>query len=347
MTIKLQQIFETPDQYLFTFENEDAIFVEMDREAYYRSIFLDRRISPKGATGHRVRAAALIEQLERAKPSPLCYIFHVAHCGSTLLARALDVAEANLVYREPMTLRYLGVLAAGTERAAAPADGWQRRMRLATAMLGRRYNAAGPAIVKANVPVNFMLSELMQLDPQQPAILLYATLENYLLAVLRSSDHQSWVGRVTGEVGAGIGRQIGGFDPDSGVAKAAAQLWLAQALIFAEALRRFPNVVSLDAETFFAQPGQAVAAAFAHFGQPRTEAEIAATIGSDLFSRYSKNPQLEFSNARRLGLREQSRAELRSQIDEARRWLTQRPGFERLPKSFERPLVGEGGELSS
>ncbi|MGD9980392.1 MAG: hypothetical protein AB7H66_06535 [Hyphomonadaceae bacterium] len=347
MTINLQGIFERPDLYLFAFENEDAILVEMDRAAYHRSIFLDRRIAPKGNTGHRVRVSALFEQLVAAKPAApeLCYIFHVAHCGSTLLARALDVADANLVYREPMTLRHLGVLAAGATSGATASEGWTKRLRLATAMLARRYNMAGPAIVKANVPVNFMLSEAMALNPRQPAILLYATLENYLLAVMRSPDHQAWVGRVTGEVGGGLARELGDFDPSQRVARLAAQLWLAQMLIFARALETFPTTVSLDAEALFNEPRRVITAAAQHFGQPRSDEDVDAAVGSELFSKYSKNPQQEFSNERRLGIRDEARRGLQAELDDARRWIEGRAAFERLPSQLQRPLASSGPSL--
>lgn len=338
----LQALFETPDQYLVTFEQADALLVEMDRAAYHRSIFLDRRMAPKSTKIERVRAASLYDRADQQPPPDLCFIFHVAHCGSTLLARALDVVDANLVCREPMTLRQLGVQAAGS--APLPQD-WAARLRLATALLNRRYAEAGPVIVKANVPVNFMLTELMALNPRQPAILLYATLENYLLAILRSPDHQRWVQHVTGEVGAGIERRLGAFERDRSLAATAAQLWLAQLLAFDELLNRSPSATCLDAEDFFNQPRQSLAAAFKLFGQTRSDAEIESTIKGELFSRYSKNPQLEFSNESRLGQREEARAQLQDEIAAAREWIERQPAFARLPRRLQRPLVGAGGAL--
>lgn len=37
------------------------------------------------------------------------WIFQMAHCGSTLLARALDDPGASLVLREPLSLRQTAV----------------------------------------------------------------------------------------------------------------------------------------------------------------------------------------------------------------------------------------------
>jgi hypothetical protein len=120
----------------------------------------------------------------RATPAN-SWIFHVAHCGSTLLARALDAPGANLVLREPLALRQLAL-------APDPA-----RLAVTTAMLSKRYQADAPTLIKANVPVNFLLPELVALNPGARAIFLYLGLDDYLLAILRSDDHRAWLRRVT------------------------------------------------------------------------------------------------------------------------------------------------------
>ena len=70
------------------FDLDEVLFVPMDLAAYQRSIFLDHRISPAGEGSWQV-PLALLGPAE-ANPPQLGWIFHVAHCGSTLLARALD-----------------------------------------------------------------------------------------------------------------------------------------------------------------------------------------------------------------------------------------------------------------
>src|SRR5437868_14523592 len=103
-----EALFATPDHYLFAFDDNCAIFRAMDRAAYHRSIFLDRRISPAGEAAFEVPLAPLLawhEQQPAAPPPRIGWIFHIAHCGSTLLARALDLPERSLVLREPLALR--------------------------------------------------------------------------------------------------------------------------------------------------------------------------------------------------------------------------------------------------
>src|SRR5436305_6486131 len=107
MALTLDDLFASPDHYLHSFEGDAAVFVSMDRAAYCRSIFLDGRISPVPGGAMRVPAAMLAGRVPR--PAPTGWIFHVAHCGSTLLARALDQVQTNIVLREPLALRQLAL----------------------------------------------------------------------------------------------------------------------------------------------------------------------------------------------------------------------------------------------
>ena len=107
MALTLDDLFASPDHYLHSFEGDAALFVPMDRAAYHRSIFLDTRISPASSRSMKLPVSALTGH--SAKGQATGWIFHVAHCGSTLLARALEAAESKIVLRGPFALRPLGV----------------------------------------------------------------------------------------------------------------------------------------------------------------------------------------------------------------------------------------------
>ncbi|WP_159982519.1 MULTISPECIES: hypothetical protein [unclassified Novosphingobium] len=278
------------------------MFVPMSRAAYHRSIFLDGRISPEGEGALRVPLATFQDTVARA--SRTGWVFHVAHCGSTLLARALDQPATNLILREPLALRQL---------ALAPD---QRRLALVAAMLGKRYRPEAPTIVKANVPVNFILPQLVALDPGAPAIFLYLDLRDYLLAILRSADHRAWVGRVTHQLGGYLGDLTG-----LGIGECAAALWLAQIRAYANALAALPNGRSLNAERFFADPPAVLAAAAAHFSVPMDTATVMAVADGPLFATYSKNPSLSFDNTDRIRRREELRSSLEEDMAAAQTWI--------------------------
>ena len=310
MPITPAQLAATPDHFLHRFEGEDAIFVAMDAAAYRRSIFLDRRISPAGDQEIQLAVAALIHlPVQPATPPPLGWIFHMAHCGSTLLARALGELGDNIVLREPFALRQLAF-------EPDPA-----RLALVMAMLARRYAAHAPTIVKANVPVNFLLPAITARDPGARAIMLHCQLPDYLLAILRSDNHRGWLRNVTTQLGGNLGDLSRASD-----AQRAAALWLAQTRRFADALGAMPDARSLDAERFFAKPGATLAAVADHLGVAARPDAIAALVAGPLFATYSKNPALAFDNAARLARREVLEPALAAEIGAARHWLDRTAG---------------------
>lgn len=296
MPPSLTDIAASPDHYLHSFEGAEAVIAAMDRAAYARSIFLDARISPASEAAMRVSANTLAQ----AAPSPqtTAWIFHVAHCGSTLLARALEAVSTGLVLREPMALRQLAF-------APDPA-----RLRLVLAMLARRYGGEEPTLVKANVPVNALLGAIAIADPAAPAVFLYLGLEDYALAVLRSPQHRGWVRQ--------IAAQFAGAVPGVSDPACLAALWLWQMRAFAAALDAMPNAVTLDAEQFYADPAATLTALAPRLGRKADPARIAEVAAGPLFSTYSKRPGAAFSNAARLERRAMLAAELAGELADVR-----------------------------
>lgn len=341
-----REIFKRPNLFLLAFEPAHGVFVEMNREAYHRSIFFDMRIAPVKKDGLKIPLAPLIELQERefSEIRPISYIFHVAHCGSTLLARALDEPGENLVVREPMPLRQLAVEAGSGFYGAPAPDAWKKRLDLACALLGRSYTPNGPVIVKGNVPVNFIAKQLVDRSPGQPSILLYFPFEHYLLAILRSPNHRKWVGSVIGELQRGVSAHAP-LAAGMSVAQGAAALWLAQMRIYADILATHPKAASLDAEVFFNHPREAVAASFRHFGMSCPDERLDAIIGGELFARYSKNPSVAFDNSARLARRDALKKEMAGELDEARNYVLRALESEPLPAKLANPLTGESPDL--
>lgn len=302
MALTLADLLTCPDHYLHALDGEDAVFVPMDRAAYHRSIFLDGRISAAAAGSMRLPLAALSGHVPQ--PARTGWIFHVAHCGSTLLAQALDAPEHNLILREPLALRQV---------ALAPDP---QRLAVVTAMLGKRYRPDAPTIVKANVPVNFLLPELVALDPSAPAIFLYLELRDYLLAILRSADHRAWLHRVTQQLVSHLGDLAGLGDGER-----AAALWSAQIGAYARALGSMTNGRSLNAERFFAQPADVLKAAAQQLAVPIDAAAAKAITLGPLFATYSKNPSLPFDNAARVERREALASTLEQEIAAGEAWV--------------------------
>lgn len=308
MTLTLNDLFASPDHYLHSYDSGDAVFVPMDRQAYHRSIFLDNRISPADDGAMRIPVAALASGI--SSPAAASWIFHIAHCGSTLLARALDFPGGNLVLREPLALR---------QTAIAPD---QTRLALALGMSAKRYRSDLPTLIKANVPVNFLLPAIAQASPASTrAIMLFATLEDYLLAILRSDNHREWVSRVTNQLAPHLGKVEGLSVPER-----AAALWLAQMRAFEGALAAFPNARALDAETFFNDPLPTLADAARHLEIEANPDALREMVSGPLFTSYSKQPSIAFDNNARLARRDALAETLAPDIAAAHAWIERATG---------------------
>jgi hypothetical protein len=298
----LAQLLGSPDHYFHSFDGRDAVFVPMDRAAYRRSIFLDRRISPAFDQTMRVHIASLNSASSALTTG---WIFHVAHCGSTLLARGLDeLSTANLVLREPLALRQL---------ALAPDP---EKLKLALKLLSKRFPGTGPTLIKANVPVNFLLDAIADEDSLAHVILLYCGLKDYLLAILRSANHRAWLRNVTSQLVGPLGDLSHLTDAEIGAA-----LWLGQMRRFAATIKRMPLARSLDAEHFFGNPREILGAAAKHFGVEASQTAIEAIVSGPLFATYSKNPAQPFDNNARIERREALVAEISEELAAGRRWI--------------------------
>ena len=339
MPIDVATIFEDPRLMLFGYEGEFARFIVMDRDSYARSIFFDARVQAADQQVYRVPLAPLLAHLANTgfKPPRIGFIHHFAQSGSTLLARALD-HPGNLVIREPLHLRQLGVGAATSSAQKLTL------LQFSLNMLGKRFAPDAPLIVKGNVPISLVADQIADLDPGQPAILLHFSLADYCAAVLRTPNHQRWVESISSEIGLQQDPSIGNLAHLSVVEKAAA-LWYVMVKRFERLLALHPAMRSLDANLLFDRPAATILAANGLFDAGLSEVEAAAAADGPLFATYSKNPNMPYDPATRIERREQTKSELKAELDLARRWVDQRNGLAAVPEALDRPLLGQSARL--
>lgn len=339
-------LLTSPDYFFWGYKGSIAYFVNMNRSLYYKSIFCDGRIYPRNnevITMPLVQLLDKFEAIDFAAPK-LNYIFHMAHGGSTLLSRALDIPGSDIVYREPAALRQLGVAAADEQFGDSPPPIWQRVFKLSTTLLAKSYAKTERVIIKANVPVNFMISELMAVNPNTRGIILFAGLDDYLLSILKSQGHRGWLRNVVAEVGNSIDTILGltAAERDSlSDAEAAAALWMVQMHLFAAALKQHANLRSLDGEAFYSKPKLTLSKACEFFRLRVKDQKLERIVNSELFTRYSKNPEQQYDNKLRLQNKETLRSEIGAELAQARDWVSHRRQQCPLPESLPKPLTAQ------
>lgn len=341
-------LFLDPDQFLFSFESPNANFIEMSREAYRRSLFCDGRIVAASDKKSVIPYRKLVD-LHKASdlaPPNVSFIFHTGHCGSTLLAKALEVNESILVYREPLALRQLGAEYAYNIAGRIIPEDWSERLRLVTALLGRHYKENSHILVKANAPVNFIIPQVLADTISNPPLFLYFPLEDYILAWLRSPNHRNWLTALCNETQLGV-QKYAPLENNLSVAQIAGSLWFSQMMNFVEAMEQTSDAVSLYAEELFDKPEAVMKAVYQHFNIQFTQEQLNVIIKGGLFSRYSKNPEVAFNNSMRLKRKEELRRIIHHEIKEAHDWIKSFGGEKSLPKSLKSPLCGDAPDLLS
>lgn len=160
--------------------------VQMTAEEVAGASFLDARAIKDGAVEYVVPLQAVLDLGPRLfqNRKTVDYIFHVGHCGSTLVSRSMHEMPGVFSMREPVVLNRL----ARSIRAYRNNDhrSFQlTQVTLATVMclLGRTFEPGDSVLLKPSSFCNVLIPWLMQWNAQSKAILLYVDLQTYLRTV--------------------------------------------------------------------------------------------------------------------------------------------------------------------
>lgn len=166
-----------------------AVLSPMDEASYRASSFLDNRIRRAGPRDLAVDLDALLDLAARSgvRRRPIHYIFHVGHCGSTLLSRLLGELPGLLALREPPLLMGLSRSLRRLHEPGFPIslERWETLFDLALAMLARTWRPDQTALVKPTSHAGNLIPRLLGSTGQERALLLYVDLETYLTTMLR------------------------------------------------------------------------------------------------------------------------------------------------------------------
>ena len=323
MSLKASTLLESPDIYPLKFDGPNLVFVRMSRESYQNSIFtLPNRIIRDGADAWTIpftEIMNMVEQSGKSTPSPNV-IFQIAHCGSTLLSRALDHPGSSLVIREPFMLRQFSATLLPKNEVENNAR--KRALRTIMFLLGRRYEDNETVLIKANVPINYSIDEILENAASLKGVLLFSGFENYLVAVLKSEERCMWAKHVVRELANHIRsiQEFSGVDISSlDSAQSAAILWLSQIHIYNSAIEN-KQIKSLDSEQFYSNPQRVLRDTAEHLEININKKRLETITGSDLFTRHAKNPEMEYSEQQRQNDLSELSARFEDKIKQTKAW---------------------------
>ncbi|MFD0739665.1 hypothetical protein ACFQZQ_10280 [Lysobacter koreensis] len=254
--------------------------------------FLDDRALPANVDGGWLPLDTWLAT-PAAVASPAAAIFHIGHCGSTLLSRVLDAWPQVQGLREPLPLRTLAeawpALAQPESRLSPDEAG--RLLQAAWTRWSQPLPPATRSVVKATSSCNGLIAPLLESQPGMRAVLLDIPLRPYLATLLKSPgsvlDAASAAGERLRDLQArGIGEDLALHGLS--LPQQCALGWLAERLRF-DALaggEHAARVLRVDFEALLAQPEATLHAIAAHF--VLAPGGVPAALAAPAWGRYSK-----------------------------------------------------------
>lgn len=304
---------------------DSVSFIRLHRADYAAASFLDARILTAKTARHVVPWREASAAIEAAGLRESCsYIFHIGHCGSTLLSRLIGAHAGIFALREPMVLRTLTQLA-GEPQMRPP--GWELETHLAGCLklLSRTFEAGETAVVKATSFVSELAGKLLQRAAAPRAVLMFLAPEAFLATILAGPNSRQEARMLAPWRLERLQRRIGGpaLRPETLTEGEAIALgWACEMSALAQAARvAGARAFCVDFDRFLARPTAGLDAALRHFGVPAVAGEVEALVAGPEMQRYSKAPEHVYDAALRQAVLNSARAAQGTEIRRGLLWL--------------------------
>jgi len=311
-------------------DRDRVLMLRLTPQDFSAASFLDQRLLDRSRSQSWISWDRIREALRAEAPGKAPhYLFHVGHCGSTLVSRLLDELGV-MPLREPLPLRTFAELHAWLD---SPGCRWPRPVFDQRLALLLRLFARGDAAkaVKASSFCNDLAPAIMAADPQTRATIVYATPRAYIANLLAGPNSRRDLEALTPLRLARLSARIGA--PAAGPGRmspgvAAALNWAAEMAALAQLAESVagPRVLALDFDRFLGDLGRQLRALADHVVPGTTDAHIASLSSSPTLQRYSKAPEFAYDAALRRRVREEAELQWGAEIHAGLHWLRQAAG---------------------
>ncbi len=313
---------------------DKILLVELSAAEKQAASFLDQRVITPQTKGVWLTWDQIQPHIPTT-PTPH-FIFHIGHCGSTLLSRLLDAlgTDENPVtgLREPLPLRTLA-----QEKLESASSLWseavfKQRLRALLCLYGRE---PGTTIIKATSICNSLIEDMMEVEPPPTgketsfrmsprAAFIYIKLEPYLAAMLGGENSSVDLRGFATLRHRRLTQKIGPLSPlrKMTLGEIAAMSWLVEMLDgYYKKNDRSPFYSEpLDFDQFLQDPAEHLSALAGHFGVANDAAAIQQALGSGVMSRYAKSPDYQYTADTRTQNLNVSRRENAREITAGLKW---------------------------
>jgi hypothetical protein len=284
-----------------------VLFGRFSEAAYGEVSFFDQRAIP-AAERTGVVPWEMAEPWLVDLPLRCDFLFHVSHCGSTLLSRLLGTCDGCLAVREPGILRGLS------------SNDTDSRFDATLGLLSRTFRPQQRPLVKATSVVNAVAAQLLRRAGAAHAALVFVPPETFLAAVLDGSlsditahAEDRWQRLQQGDA------SCGALATPRGPGEHAAAAWLCEMRSLEHVAGLFPaRTCWVNFNTFLEQPEPVLRGMAGFFGLPL---DASAALEGSTMHRYAKQPGVRYDTQSRAALLAAARETHITDIEAGLNWL--------------------------
>ena len=313
-------LLDDPDYLPFKLDLADQrlLLLRLTAQQRAEAAFLDERALPVEPQAAWIPLSLLAGAAPTTHAASADFIFHIGHCGSTLLSRLLQSWRGVQVLREPLPLRSL---AAALDDGSIARDETVLLLQQMIALWNRPQASSTHTLIKATSSCNALIEPILE-GGDGRALLLDMPLVPYLSTLFNAKAS------IRDALAAEPGRrhhlaalvEPGTLPEPDSVPERCALGWVAERLRF-HALsqgRHGARLMRIDFEDLLARPEAVLAGIATHLQLPRDG--LAAALASPAWSRYSKAETHAYDASDRQHDLALAGRHFAAEIDVGRRW---------------------------
>lgn len=265
-----------------------------------------------GVEGGWAPVAEIDAAAGKAPPARAGLIFHIGHCGSTLISRLIEEAGNVRVLREPLTLRQFALIDADLPDGLSLWDEATLRRRMD--LYFRTASCGEMTMIKATSWCGALSARI-----PAPALFCYVKPEAYVAAMLGGPNNPVdlrlhaplRLKRLRRLCSAPVA-DLAALSPG----EMAAMSWAAETATFAET-----SLLAVDFDDFLLRQEERLGALLAQFALPSSPERIRAALSGPLMRTYSKDASFDYSPQDRREIIAEHATNNAAEIARARSWL--------------------------
>ena len=303
------ELLTQPEYFLHTLNLAagECEFLKLDKAAFRRLAFMDQRIQPGSWESARV-SLDIIGKLVADRPigpasKPINYIFHTAFCCSTLISRCLDIEGICYALREPQVLMQLANYKRLRSRNAPEAAPQRNLLDTVLFLLAKSAADGETTVIKPTNAANNLLAEMARHSRTRGVLLLYSSLEQFLVSIIKKGEEGRAFVRKLFNVIRKDSERTSALPLESLAQltdlQIAAFVWYLQMEVYLKVINDCPeaNIRTLNCDVFLADPMGILLRVCELFGIKIDGATLATIIAGPVFKKNSKNDTQDYDSA--------------------------------------------------